>query len=126
MPADLPQGVSLCLFRALQEALRNAVKHSGVRHVEVQLHGTSTSILLTVRDRGRGFNPEVAMRGNSLGLVSMRERVNRVKGAIQVTSKAGWGTEIKICIPIDANPERRGKTHDASKHVYLIPSDRAS
>jgi PAS domain S-box-containing protein len=126
VPADLPQGVSLCLFRALQEALRNAVKHSGVQHVEVQLHGTSTSILLTVRDRGRGFNPEVAMRGNSLGLVSMRERVNRVKGAIQVTSKPGWGTEINICIPIDANPERRGKTHDASKRVYLIPSDRAS
>jgi signal transduction histidine kinase len=66
------------------------------------------------------------MRGNSLGLVSMRERVNRVKGAIQVTSKPGWGTEINICIPIDANPERRGKTHDASKRVYLIPSDRAS
>ena len=50
VPADLPRTVSVCLFRVLQEALRNAVKHSGVRYVEAGLHGTSTSVVLTIRD----------------------------------------------------------------------------
>jgi signal transduction histidine kinase len=126
VPTHLPRDVSLCLFRILQEALRNAVKHSGVRHVEAQLHGTSTSVLLTIRDRGRGFEPEVAMHAHGLGLISMRERVGLVKGTILVTSKPGWGTEISIRVPIEASDDRKGRTPGVTKHVYLIPSDRAS
>ena len=121
----LPRDVSLCLFRVLQEALRNAVKHSGVGHAEVQLHRTSTMVRLTITDRGRGFEPEVAVQGHGLGLISMRERVNLVKGTILVTSKPGWGTEISIRIPINASRDRSGNTPGATTHVDLIPSDRA-
>jgi signal transduction histidine kinase len=117
----LPRDVALCLFRVLQEALHNAVKHSGVGHVEVQLHGTSTMVQLTIKDRGRGFEPGVAIHGHGLGLISMRERVNLVKGTILVTSKPGCGTEISIRIPIDASRDRSSKTPRATTHVDLIP-----
>ena len=123
VPTHLPGNVSLCLFRVVQEALRNAVKHSGVRHVEAQLHGTARMVLLTIRDRGRGFEPEVATRGDGLGLISMRERASFVKGTILVTSKPGWGTEISMRIPIEASRGRRDRTLGATKHVYTIPSD---
>jgi PAS domain S-box-containing protein len=126
VPTHLPRDVSLCLFRVLQEALRNAVKHSGVRHVEAQLHGTSNVVLLTIRDHGRGFEPEVAMHGHGLGLISMRERVSLVKGTIVVTSKPGCGTEISMRIPITGGHGRVSKTSGTTKHVHLIPSDRAS
>ncbi len=83
-------------------------------------------VLLTVRDRGRGFEPEVAMQGHGLGLISMRERVSLVKGSMQVTSEPGWGTEISMRVPIDSSYRGRAKVPGGTKHVYLIPSGRAS
>ena len=83
-------------------------------------------VLLTVRDHGRGFEPEVAMHGHGLGLISMRERVGLVKGTILVTSKPGWGTEISIHVPVDAKHVRGSKNPGSTKHVYLIPTGRAS
>lgn len=125
VPTHLPRDTSLCLFRVLQEALRNAVKHSGVRHVEAQLQATPATVVLTIRDRGRGFEPELALHGSGLGLISMRERVSLVKGTLLVTSKPGWGTEITMRVPLEINHERRGRPAAATKHVYLIPSHRA-
>ena len=125
VPTHLPHDISLCLFRVLQEALRNALKYSGVRHVEVLLQCSSATILFTIRDRGRGFEPDTAMRGHGLGLISMRERAHLVKGTILVTSRPGFGTEIRLSVPIDAGIYRRGMQSSA-RHVYLIPSDRAS
>jgi signal transduction histidine kinase len=100
VPRNLPEDVSLCLFRVLQEALQNAVKYSGNDHFEVDLCGTSADIRLTVRDYGRGFNLDEAMRTQGLGLVSMRERVNLVKGTIVIKSKPLAGTEITVHVPV--------------------------
>jgi PAS domain S-box-containing protein len=102
-PSRLPPDVSLCLFRVLQEALRNAVKHSGVRHFEVQLLGHPGEIQLKIRDEGAGFDPDEASRGDGLGLVSMRERVGLLRGAINIASKAKAGTEITLRIPLAAS-----------------------
>jgi signal transduction histidine kinase len=126
VPTHLPRDASLCLFRVVQEALRNAVKHSGVRHIEAQLQGTATMVALTVRDRGCGFDPDIAMCGRGLGLVSMRERASLVKGSFVVASTPGGGTEIHLRIPMDAGVARRGASSSASTHVYTIPSGRAS
>jgi PAS domain S-box-containing protein len=60
IPEALPTELSLSLFRVLQEALHNSAKHSGVRHFEVRLWGTSNEIHLTVKDSGVGFDHEVA------------------------------------------------------------------
>ena len=80
IPPTVPSETSLCLFRVLQEALHNAVKHSQVRHFDVDLRGTSDAIHLRIRDTGLGFDPEAAMQGRGLGLTSMKERLKLVGG----------------------------------------------
>jgi PAS domain S-box-containing protein len=102
-PPGLPQDVSLCLFRILQESLNNAIKHSGAQHFEVRLRGVSDEVQLTVRDCGVGFDAQVALSGPGLGLISMRERASLVKGTVSITSKPMAGTEITLRVPIAVN-----------------------
>jgi signal transduction histidine kinase len=91
--------VGLCLFRVLQEALHNAVKHSGVKRLEVQLREDSGEIHLVLSDLGSGFDLETAMRGRGLGLASMQERVRLVNGTIEIQSKPMGGTTIHVRVP---------------------------
>ena len=101
--ADVPPGVpaetSLCLFRVGQEALHNAVRHSGVRQFEVQLRGTTDALQLTVRDKGLGFDPENAIDGRGLGLTSMKERLKLVGGELLIESRSTRGTTIVARVP---------------------------
>jgi len=96
----LSSEVSLCFFRILQEALQNAVKHSGGREFEVRLEGTAEDVTLTVRDFGKGFDLNVATRGEGLGLVSMRERLKSVNGHLSIESKPGHGTTVMARAPL--------------------------
>jgi PAS domain S-box-containing protein len=101
VPVDLPGDVSLCLFRVLQESLRNAQKYSGERFFEVRLLGVDSEIHLSVQDSGVGFDPaNEAIVNRGLGLISMRERVSLVKGSISIESKQMGGTEIMIRVPL--------------------------
>jgi PAS domain S-box-containing protein len=100
IPRNLPKEVSLCLFRVLQEALQNAVKHSGVRSFAVDLDGTADVINLTVADFGSGFSEQEAFTRNGLGLISMRERLQLVRGELSVKSKPGGGTTIHARVPL--------------------------
>jgi signal transduction histidine kinase len=84
IPHSLPKEIALCLFRVLQEALQNAVKHSGERHFRVELHGTSSEIQLTVKDLGVGFDPQDAFNHRGIGLISMRERLQLVGGELSI------------------------------------------
>ena len=104
IPRGLPQEISLCLFRVLQESLNNAIKYSGTQDFDVKLHGTGNEIQLTVRDRGIGFDVETAMNGHGLGLISIRERAGLVKGTVEVTSKPMGGTQITVRVPL-ASPK---------------------
>ena len=102
----LPSDISLCLFRVMQEASHNAVKHSGVQRFDVELHGSGDRVYLTVRDTGRGFDPSTAMNTRGLGLVSMRERLNLVGGALAIRSQLDRGTEVLAEVPISASCDR--------------------
>jgi PAS domain S-box-containing protein len=93
-----PPEVGLTLFRVLQEGLHNAVKHSGVNRVEVQMREHSGEIHLNINDLGKGFDLEAAQE-NGLGLTSMRERVRLVNGTIDIRSKPNGGTTIRVCVP---------------------------
>ncbi|HET6179057.1 MAG TPA: PAS domain-containing protein [Candidatus Sulfotelmatobacter sp.] len=109
LPSQLPsQEVSLSLFRVLQESLHNASKHSGVRHVEVELGGRIGEIHLTVSDAGAGFDPQAGRQGRGLGLTSMRERMKLINGELSVQSKPKSGTTVRARVPLgpDLNPER--------------------
>ncbi len=94
LPNPLSPDISLCLFRVLQEALHNSAKHSGVRHFEVRLWGTSDEIHLTVQDSGAGFDREAAKERRGLGLISMEERLKLVNGTLSIDSQPKRGTTI--------------------------------
>jgi PAS domain S-box-containing protein len=96
---DLPAETALCLFRVLQEALHNAVRHSGERHFVVQLRELPDALQLNVRDNGSGFEPETAIEGGGLGLTSMKERLRQVDGALLIKSQPGRGTTIVASVP---------------------------
>jgi len=102
--SPLPLEIGLSLFRVLQEALHNTLKHSGVKHVEVQLLEHSGDIHLTIRDSGRGFEILAARRGSGLGLTSMEERIRLVNGTIAIESKPMAGTTIRIRVPFKQEP----------------------
>jgi PAS domain S-box-containing protein len=92
--------ISLCLFRVLQEALHNAVKHSGVRRFDVTLSQKSEEVELTVGDSGKGFDLAAALTDPGLGLISMQERVKFVNGTISIVSGQGRGTRILVRVPL--------------------------
>ena len=98
--STLPLEIGLCLLRVLQEALHNAVKHSGVNRIEVQLAEYSNQLHLTVKDSGKGFDIGVAQQGRGLGLTSMQERVRLVNGTISIESKPMVGTTIHVRVPL--------------------------
>jgi PAS domain S-box-containing protein len=103
----LPLDIGLCLFRVLQEALHNAIKHSGVKQVHVELAESSNEWLLTISDSGVGFELEAAKQGRGLGLTSMQERVRLVNGTITVESKLRGGTTIHVRVPFNSEHASR-------------------
>jgi PAS domain S-box-containing protein len=105
IPRRVPEAISLCLFRVLQEALQNAVKHSGARSFRVSLVRSTNQIALAVCDEGRGFRPEEVLLGAGLGLTSMRERLKLVGGTFDIDVKPRRGTTIRAFVPL--NPPSR-------------------
>jgi PAS domain S-box-containing protein len=105
LPSPLEPDISLCLFRVLQEALHNSAKHSGVRHFEVRLWGTSDEIHLTVKDSGVGFDREAAKESRGLGLISMEERLKLVKGTLSIESQLKRGTTIHARVPVGSRSD---------------------
>lgn len=101
----LSERTEIAVFRIFQEAMNNAVKHSGAKHVSVQLVRESTAVLLKVCDDGRGIDPltlkEQAATGGHLGLIGMRERVGQLDGELSVDSTSGKGTCITARLPLE-------------------------
>jgi PAS domain S-box-containing protein len=114
VPVPIPKDVSLCLFRVAEEALNNAVKHSGSVDIQVELRGHADEIRLRVSDSGRGFEIERADTGKGLGLVSMKERLRLVGGELVVKSRSG-GTEIEARIPLAPAIEGKGNSLRSSR-----------
>jgi PAS domain S-box-containing protein len=100
VPRTLPSEVEVCVFRVLQEALRNAVKHSRVQQIKVELHAGSKDLHLMVRDSGVGFDPGTALLGKGLGLVSMQERLRLVNGELTIHSAPNGGTAVHAHVPL--------------------------
>jgi signal transduction histidine kinase len=98
VPENIPREVALCLYRVAQEALRNAVKHSGAPEVRVTLTGADGSLELYVADSGSGFDRDRTEGG--LGLVSMEERVRLLGGSFEMTSQPRLGTRLEARVPM--------------------------
>jgi PAS domain S-box-containing protein len=104
VPETVPPDIALCLFRVAQEALQNAVRHSGADRVAVNLERTTNVLTLTVRDEGCGFDSESMPRDRGLGLTSMRERLKLVAGELVIASRPGSGTTVVARAPLREPP----------------------
>jgi two-component system CheB/CheR fusion protein len=101
---DLPEAVALCLYRVVQEALRNIARHAGADRISIRLEETAGEVRLSVRDTGAGFDVDTASARGGLGLLGMSDRVAAVGGSFSVESAAGKGTTIKVAIPLERPP----------------------
>ncbi len=104
LPVAAGADAALCLFRVAQEALRNVERHSSAGTVAVALRQQDGGTLLTVRDDGEGFDPDAVRDRPSLGLASMRERLQLVGGKLCVDSLPGEGTAILAWVPPENGP----------------------
>ncbi|MDH5563198.1 MAG: PAS domain S-box protein [Nitrospirota bacterium] len=101
VPGILPQDVALCVYRVIQECLRNVAKHAQADGVIVELAGVETGLQLVIQDNGKGFTPEAVRSGtHGLGLIGMKERVRVVQGNFDVKASKGKGTTITVWIPL--------------------------
>jgi signal transduction histidine kinase len=90
--------IESAVYRLVQEALNNAVKHSGAELARVEISKSGAGVSVRVSDDGRGFDPEQS-RGRGYGLVGMRERAELVGGRIEIASKPGGGTTVTAALP---------------------------
>ena len=95
-PPNLTPEVRLSLYRIVQEALHNVVRHAGADEAVVRLETTEEVVRLTVRDNGAGFDPVQAVQPTSLGLLSMQERAEAIGATFTIVSKPGGGTALVI------------------------------
>jgi PAS domain S-box-containing protein len=98
-----PPDVEITCYRIVQEALANAVKHSGAKHYWVVLRPVDSGLCVKIGDDGSGFDVaavrERAMHGNSIGVLSMRERATRIGATLDIVSSPGHGTEVSATFP---------------------------
>lgn len=100
LSAGLPPPISLALFRIAEESLSNVVKHAAANQAAVLLNRAGKGVRLTIRDDGRGFDPAAIAPGAGLGILSMRQRMRVVKGALTIQSRPRHGTEVVAVAPI--------------------------
>src|SRR3954470_10901992 len=113
--SGLPADVQLVVYRVAQEALSNAIQHSGGSHVRVKLLRAGDRVELAVEDDGSGFTFDQPARG--LGIAGMRERALLVGGDMQVESRLGAGTRVRLTVPLeeaDRPPEWKRNGHQTS------------
>ena len=88
------------IFRAVQELLGNAARHSQCSTMKVHVDLGAETARISVDDNGRGFDPESLKQTNSLGLKLIRERAEMLGGTFEVDSAAGKGTRVAFSVPV--------------------------
>lgn len=96
----LPAAVETALYRIVQEALNNAVKHAHASSVRIELLRTSSTVACSVSDDGQGFDAQRQQSVHGLGFVGMRERLNALGGSLRLTTEPRRGTTIQAEIPL--------------------------
>jgi signal transduction histidine kinase len=116
-PRPLTAEMESTIYRLVQEALTNVVKHAEANRAWVEVSEDEQQVVVTVRDNGTGFDPDQPSGG--FGLVGMRERADLANGRLLIDSRAGRGTTVRVVLPAqradtagraEAVPERRAVT----------------
>jgi signal transduction histidine kinase len=97
-PGRLAPELETAVYRLVQEALTNAIKHGGAAEAAVAVQEDEATVHLTVSDDGQGFDPAAATEG--FGLLGMRERVDLLQGHLKVESAPGQGTTVRVDLPV--------------------------
>ena len=100
IPRSVHPDTALCVFRIVQEGLRNLKKYSGASEAKVILRMGHDRLELTVRDYGRGFDLSRLSRNEGIGVRSMEERSRAVGGDFSIQSRPGKGTTLKVVVPL--------------------------
>jgi len=107
IPEDLSEQVGIHLYRILQEALHNILKHAKADRASVALSGIARgAVRLEVQDYGDGLSEDHAKK-RGLGLINMKERARLLHGTFSMKSRPGKGLRITVEVPADARPEQR-------------------
>jgi len=100
--SEIPQNIKIVIFRVLQEAMNNIVKHSNADHVQIFMHKTVDALEFIIKDNGMGFDvPKMQKNRCGLGIASMRERVAFSQGRFSIESDEGRGTIVKFVWPLN-------------------------
>jgi signal transduction histidine kinase len=95
---EVPEEYKTCVYRVVQEALRNISRHASAKIVKIDLSRDVKQLRLSIQDDGSGFDPK-HQRG--LGLLGMQERVTHLGGQFEVQSHPGYGARIQIALPLE-------------------------
>ena len=96
---DLPEAERTCIYRAVQEALTNCVRHAHARSIRVTVDTKPGRLVATVEDDGVGFNSADGSR-KGIGLLGIQERVAELGGSAKIVTDEGGGTKLTLQIPI--------------------------
>lgn len=99
-PEDLGEEHRTCIFRVVQEAVQNALRHSGARLVRVYVERESGTVRTSIQDDGKGFEPSDE---KGLGILGMEERIVRLGGTLKISSELGRGTIVSFELPMPAD-----------------------
>lgn len=121
----LPEVIEENLLRIGQEAITNTVKHSGAKWVKIELEFNAKSVILEIKDSGKGFTPENCVGPNDghFGLLGMSERAKRLGGQIAITSALGAGTAIRVELPIEQTQTPKGVSEPVDHEENITDSD---
>jgi signal transduction histidine kinase len=101
IPRSVHPDAALCVFRIVQEGLRNLKKHSGAEEAQVDLRMTGDRLEVTVRDEGCGFDLRKLRQNEGLGIRSMVERAHLLGGKFEIHSQTGKGTTLSAWVPFE-------------------------
>lgn len=104
LPLDLPEEYKTCIYRVVQEALRNSSRHAHATQASISVRVENSAMTVLIEDNGVGFDP---VKGKGLGILGMEERVKRIGGLFQVESAKGIGTTIRLELPLPVREVRQ-------------------
>jgi len=111
VPRGIPGASALCLFRVVQEALRNVRRHSGANRAEVRLEGFGDKVWLSVTDRGQGYVVGKRTSRDGIGIRSMEERLRALGGQLDIHSQPSKGTRVEAWLPFSVDVKEPAKKH---------------
>lgn len=95
---DMDGSHAIAIYRIIQEAITNAIRHSGASEINVNIEQHSNGLICSVADNGRGFRPEEKKSNKSIGLQTMQERAEILNASIEIDSAIGKGTKVKLVL----------------------------